>query len=262
MNMSVNLNKKLEKYYGYEYYLTHDNGGRSFCVYISQEQNDVLIYKSKSEENNKDIKNFSELVGKYKPQKVFIGKSPLSKQTIFSGGHGPCFDGNSILLKMDKKKYIFIGTEIYSFTSENEIVSFVSPVGNNDVPYPYAIDTKGNFYFLFNEYAVLKIDDVSKHGDPYDYLYFVTGNIGKVENIEWMYFGNNNEQYRINTSVDPEKKYNDLIKMFGSPIYIQYKNKSRIKVSKSQFIGLLKKYNKKVGLKPISGIEMVYKRMW
>ena len=52
-------------------------------------------------------------------------------------------------------KYIYIGSEIYSFTTgngkENAIVKYISPIGNNDVPYPYAISGK---------YTYLMIEDV------------------------------------------------------------------------------------------------------
>ena len=41
---------------------------------------------------------------------VFIGRSPLNEMTRRSGGHGPGFDGNSILLKRHKD-YVFIGHE-------------------------------------------------------------------------------------------------------------------------------------------------------
>ena len=68
--------------------------------------------------------------------------------TKFSLGYGEKFDGNSILLKLSKNKYVYIGSLIYSFNAYNEITTFISPVGNNDVPYPYAIDEKNNYYLL------------------------------------------------------------------------------------------------------------------
>ena len=41
---------------------------------------------------------------------VFIGKSPVNAMTTFSGGHGPRFDGNSVLLKREND-YVFVGDE-------------------------------------------------------------------------------------------------------------------------------------------------------
>ena len=35
--------------------------------------------------------------------------------TNFSGGYGPKFDGNSILLQIDSNKYVFVGHNLYEF---------------------------------------------------------------------------------------------------------------------------------------------------
>jgi hypothetical protein len=48
-------------------------------------------------------------------------------------------EGNSILLRMGKN-YTFIGGGVTSFITQALIVKYESPIGNNDVPYPYAID--------------------------------------------------------------------------------------------------------------------------
>ena len=128
-------------------YYIHDNGGRPFLVYVFPKKNNnimVIIYSQLYDENKNDYdKNF---VKTYYCEQVFIGKSPLNKMTEFSGGHGKNFDGNSILLKIANKKYVFIGWEIYEFQSHYEIMEYVSPVGNSDVPYPYAYD--GYYYYL------------------------------------------------------------------------------------------------------------------
>jgi hypothetical protein len=38
------------------------------------------------------------------------------------------------------KNYTFIGGGVTSFITQALIVKYESPIGNNDVPYPYAID--------------------------------------------------------------------------------------------------------------------------
>ncbi len=258
----------LKKYHNYVYYLIHDNMTRPFCVFIDEKHNEVHIYKNKKEDD--DLKNYSEFIITYKPLNIFIGKSPLIPMTLFSQGHGPNFDGNSILLEMDKNKYIFIGSCIYSFTTKHKIISFISPVGNNDVPYPYAIDNKNNFYFLLeSDRAILKIDDKTKYDEPYQYLYFIEKNINKIENINWLYMGD--EQYNITTNANPEADYDDIIKRLSKqgPMYIQYKYKYKYKynnqkklMNKNSYVKLLKNYNKKVGLKPILNIKMIHERIW
>ena len=60
--------------------------------------------------------------------------------------------GNSILLQTGKNKYVYIGDGIRSFTTKNGdvIKKYYSPVGNNEVPYPYAIGDKYVYIMLHN----------------------------------------------------------------------------------------------------------------
>ena len=98
--------------------------------------------------------------------------------TLFSGGFGRRYLGNSILLQVSKNKYIFIGYKIYSFLTNVQIVKFVSPVGNSTVPYPYAINSKGYYYFMLaNKSIDVAIVPRGFKNDPYDYYYSNTKNI-------------------------------------------------------------------------------------
>lgn len=66
-------------------YLIHHNGSRPYKVVIDKDKNvKVYKYKSENEYEDKEFKTF-------KPRKIFIGKSPKNKMTIFSGGHGKKF---------------------------------------------------------------------------------------------------------------------------------------------------------------------------
>jgi hypothetical protein len=131
----------------------------------------VSVYKvnfnwdtGKSEQEEKPCQVF------HHPKDIFVGKSPLNEMTQFSGGHGRKWNGNSILLHLSGLKYVFIGMTIQQFEAKSPIVKYVSPVGNNGVPYPFAIDEEKRFYFMIqNQY----IDQVPKEHqkDPYDYLY-------------------------------------------------------------------------------------------
>jgi hypothetical protein len=48
---------------------------------------------------------------------------------------------------------MFIGMNIKTFSLENdEIINFISPVGNNDVPYPFAIGKKNTYFFFEDTY--------------------------------------------------------------------------------------------------------------
>jgi hypothetical protein len=128
-------------------YYTHDNGGRPFKVVIVS-PTIVEIYKAEYDDDE-DNPTYKKLVKKYTGvNKIFIGKSPKNEMTKFSGGHGKGFDGNSVLLELNPKKYAFIGDTFYEFSSPEPIVKYISSVGNNDVPYPVALTKKFVFFML------------------------------------------------------------------------------------------------------------------
>lgn len=153
-------------------YFIHDNGGRPFLVHINP--NDVSIYKIPKDNHNDDEndskKLYTELVKKYNPKQVLVGKSPKNDITIYSGGYDKIFDGNTILLELKDNEYIFIGWNILSFKPKNKIVKYISPVGNSDVPYPYAIDNKGMYYLLIENIIITSVPNEYKN-DPYTYYY-------------------------------------------------------------------------------------------
>ena len=60
--------------------------------------------------------------------------------TKYSGGHGPKFTGNSILLNIGDKRYVSIGWTIYEFSTKDQITEYYSPVGKSDVPYPVQME--------------------------------------------------------------------------------------------------------------------------
>lgn len=141
-------------------FYTLDNGGRPFLV-EKVSPTTVNIYKEvqdNSDDDDDDDKpeffkdrNYSKLVKRYTDVDQFImGVSPLNKATKFSGGHGPSFNGNSILLKLKSpaNRYVFIGHVIYEFTSPEPITHYYSSVGNNAVPYPNALSDNHVYFML------------------------------------------------------------------------------------------------------------------
>jgi hypothetical protein len=238
-------------------YYIHNNGGRPFKVTV--EDNHVKVYKQTySEQTYTYTKNpVLDIIAK----KVFIGKSPINEMTKFSLGYGPKFDGNSILLDMDNNKYIFIGDKILNFTALSKITSFVSQVGNNDVPYPYAIDEDGRYYLLI-ENVILTIIDTEKYDDPYTYYYrhsIITTNRGRIPPIKSItknyngivkfYIGN--ELYTLTYDPFPKKDYARLIEHIGSPIHIINTNGEKILFSSKDYVNLMKSYGKVNGFIPL-----------
>jgi len=161
-------------------YFTHLNGGRPYLVCLSPSsmltvytipsRTHYILEKDVSRDQHKNRWMYIERVlAPTRFLKSWIGKSPKNQMTEFSGGYGRRFLGNSCLFHHDKNKYIFVGHKVFSFTTRSPIVSFVSPVGNSDVPYPFAIDQEGNAYLFLEEKILPRLSyDTS---DPYDSFY-------------------------------------------------------------------------------------------
>jgi hypothetical protein len=132
------------------HYDVHDNGGRPFRVFINGSI--VTVYKG---EYNGDPNDFSEmvydkLVKTITAKKVYVGKSTgLPKGADHKPGEAKRFVGNSILIHVSGNQYVFIGHEIYEFQMDDEVDSYFSLVGNNDVPYPVLLGTD-NVYFMLD----------------------------------------------------------------------------------------------------------------
>jgi hypothetical protein len=138
-------------------YLILDNGGYTHLVHIYK--NIVSVYECSYNEKIKYIK----FIKKYNTLKIYIGKSVKCDMTNISGGYGPEYDGNSILLKISKNTYVSIGWDVYEFSVDDDIVEYHSPVGNSGVPYPVAIGKK-NIYFVV-EKKYISIDKFKKLTD-------------------------------------------------------------------------------------------------
>lgn len=148
-------------------YLTHNNEARPYKVVIT----DKYIRISKTDTPYKEI-NYKipayKAIGYNKyiltiPNylEVFIGKSQDTKYS---------YDGNTILVRINKNKYMYIGETIYEFSLKNdEILSYNSPVGNNDVPYPYAVG-KYNTYLMLDK-VYISNSFLNKSMDPYMQFY-------------------------------------------------------------------------------------------
>lgn len=144
---------KFSEYEFSDIYETLDNYSVGFFVLIGKRINDqkdvVLVYGRTNdllpkEYSINDEKIFNKLIKTYYPMEIFIGKSEKNEMTEFSGGYGDKYDGNSILLRIesdntnDSYKYSYIGHNVFEFTTNEPIIKYVSSVGNNCVPYPYA----------------------------------------------------------------------------------------------------------------------------
>ncbi len=151
-------------------YYIHDNGGRPFKVEINEDKHVVDVYG-----NYEESKTYNKKLYSTKYINIWIGKSPKIKMTLFSGGHGKKFDGNSILVEIGNLEYVCIGDSIFSFKAIAPIKTYVSPVGNSDVPYPYAVDSDGYIYLMIENVIIHPNEKTKelfdKSDEPYEVYY-------------------------------------------------------------------------------------------
>lgn len=194
-------------------YYTHNNGGRPYKVDIRDEE--VKIY------NNYEIKNPDKPIVAFKPSKVFIGESPEC--------YAEKYDGNTILLEIGENEYIYIGECITKFKTLSKVIYYLSPVGNNDVPYPFAIDEKGNFYLIAEDIILLAEGGhvagikETEDCDPYEY-YYHKSKIGRDFDRR-VYVGEN--KYWFGFHDDSEEIYDRLTKNSTLDLYIGRETKAK-----------------------------------
>lgn len=208
-------------------YQIHDNGGCPLRAEVEDGRVTVIVNAS------------GETACEFIPDEIFIGRSPRNAMTEWSGAHGREYDGNTILLRVEDK-YVFIGWEVYEFTPRAKIVDYVSPVGNYDVPYPYAYDADGNIYLIVEHIVLLNRGNVRAEireaRDPYNY-YYTYCNIKNKPTRKGM-----NELFlRVNGRLlsfiwipDPGAQY-DCWHRDGDEIYLLSKNTPR-KLSREDYI--------------------------
>lgn len=174
-------------------YYTHDNGGRPFKVDVDNTNKSLVVYQLNEEELDKhqtvkewkvngrrhmEVKwdidlNDPKVMEQFYDKPVFKSRF----REIFIGtheekGNKPRWGlGNSILINKTGREYVFIGETIYSFTAKDHIVEYHSPIGNSDVPYPFAIGDKYVYFMI--EYNVIDVTAFDEHEikDPYTKLY-------------------------------------------------------------------------------------------
>jgi len=173
--------------------------------------------------------------------------------TEFSGGHGQEFDGNTILVKPnDSDSYVFIGSLIQSFIPLYPIVNFVSPVGNNDVPYPFAIDSQGNHYLLIEDVIVKNSINIE---DPYEDFYG-RSNLSDPSNpfifhskaLKGLAMGD--DIFTLKYAPFPEKDYDRLVASFGQP-YLLFDDDTTEQLSKEIYCEIMEVFETQENFQPL-----------
>jgi hypothetical protein len=136
-------------------YLIHDNGSRPFLVEV-----DNKTFSVKKQSIDSDDAPYDNIVIKpTKYERIFIGKCP---------NYGRKFDGNSVLVHLHGKDYMVIGKTIFKLHLNDYIIGYKSPVGNSDLPYPYAYGEKNTYLLIEDTYIP---NELLKEKDPYNQFY-------------------------------------------------------------------------------------------
>ena len=177
-NKKLRPSAKLPKLTGKKYYI-HDNGNRPYTVTVNK--NTVQVYKNKIDKNENPVP--VELLMEKRVEKIYETKD-ISKD---SEDYKPNFDyfqeGNTILCKLKKDIYMFIGNSgIFTFeTAGDEIREYYSVVGNNDVPYPWAVGEKNTYLMIEND--MLPNEKLEPHRDPYRLYYNLDKKHSKLKKL-------------------------------------------------------------------------------
>ena len=155
-------------------YTIHDNGGIPFIVEVKDEM--VSVYfagpREYDEERDQYVEEYmpvkEQLIIETPYKKLWVGDNDLDLDHY---EEGDIYAGNSILVQLPGSTYMYIGSEIYTFRTEegDRINMFFSPIGRNDVPYPYAIGDR-MAYFMLDRKAV-SVDTIDVNGDAYRQFY-------------------------------------------------------------------------------------------
>ncbi len=154
-------------------YAILDNGGEPFVAFIRPGHLEVY-------HNDFDRETETYTLGKKILAtgylKVHIGDNDLKIP-----GPGPApkgmYPGNSILVQTGQNKYIYIGSEIYTFSALDTIRGYYSPVGNSAVPYPYALGDK--YAYMMLDRAAIDISAINPKEDVYPQYY--VGGLDKTQ---------------------------------------------------------------------------------
>ena len=261
-------------------YEIHDNGGRPFIVKVYPDPR-VEVYENNFKSDSSDDEDhyliaeepfFNQMV-----EKVFIGESPANDMREFSGGHGDDFLGNSFLLHTGDLEYVFIGSTVFSFQALSEIVKYVSPVGNSDSPYPYAVDDQNRAYLMIEKVIVQLTDNQVEQipqFDPYGDWYYprhqITTDLGRIpprqpiiedfHDIREFYIGN--DQYTMTYRPLPEKDYNRIIGWNEGPVSVKKVDGTKKELSKGEYIEIMNDFGDQMDFQPLEIKELIHKRMW
>jgi len=155
-------------------YKTYMNGSHPFKIIITDKI--IIILKSNKIYNTDDIWDNCMIIKKY--EKVFIGKH--SKK--YGNTQKEAFTGNSILIELKPLMYLFVGESVKQIVTKEPIIKYISTMGNNYVPYPFALSE--NYAYLLVEPCYLNRADFGDI-DPYQVYYAFNKKYSKIKHYKY-----------------------------------------------------------------------------
>lgn len=151
-----------------ETYLTHDNGGNAFVVDLYPKE--AIVGQIEYDANDQPTRGKKSVRIPYK--KIFIGDKGLDAKYNACCYH-PGHKGNSFLFEQRPGVYVHVGVEAFRFQTRGgeRILYYYSPVGNSDVPYPYAIGERHTYFLLESDHVTVPNYLLNLRRDGYGQLY-------------------------------------------------------------------------------------------
>lgn len=154
---------KDEKYK--EYYI-HSNRERPFIVKISKRM--LVCLRSTDEKVMYIAKHPEVFIGKHKHNSERMIGNKLLAGYFEKLPKGFVSIGNTILVGESDGYYTCLNDPLVRFKPKEPILRYFSPIGNNDVPYPYALTEHYTYLIIDGVYIENSLRETI---DPYDEYY-------------------------------------------------------------------------------------------
>lgn len=159
--------------------LVHDNGGTPYMISDEKlHEGKILIYK-----NNSNYHYDDDFLNTIDPPsliiddvvKFFVSERWNNYNDNMGGSFLVQIRDTMVSLGVENYtvyNYVFIGAEIFSFSTYYPIYAFYSPINNNDVPYPSAKDINDRQYLMLDKIVISPLPSDIDSENPYEYYYF------------------------------------------------------------------------------------------
>lgn len=133
-------------------FYTHDNGCRPIAVKVDVPRETVKIFFRKYNDMKETARAFRKPAFIFEDvNQVFVGYGVLNYDLQYT----PRTIGNAFLLVQEKNRiqtctYVGISVEQITLEKGEQVLRYVSKVGNSDVPYGYIVTTKGIYTLASN----------------------------------------------------------------------------------------------------------------